>query len=303
MKRAFISGVLAAGCSFGPCVRCALAEAQPLDEGPSAAADDALRQDEAAESAISLQINVDVTNAYYYHGLVQQDTGVIVQPAAILTIRLYERNDFTVEALLGTWNSFGENSGTATGTIIRDWYESDVIAGVTFAAGKASLTASFSLFTSPSGAYDLVQELDFTFAYDDSEALGAFAVQPYLQLGFETGGNGSDSPDLDPGIYLELGIAPGFSFDVGKTTVSVSFPVSLGLSLSNYYQDAAGDDDTFGFVQVGAEASIPLPFGDRYGAWTLNAGVAGLFLGANTAELNGGKNAEFIGTIGLQLDF
>ncbi len=298
-----MSGVMAASWSLAPSFPCAAADAQPIEDGPSGAADDALSQEEAAESAISLQINVDVTNAYFYHGLVQQDTGVIVQPAAMLTIRLYERDDFAVEALLGTWSSFGENSGTATGTVIRDWYESDVIAGFTFTAGKASLTASYSLFTSPSGAFDAVQELDFTFEYDDSEALGAFALQPYFVLGFETGGNGSDSPDLDPGTYFELGIGPGFSFDLGKTSVSISFPVAIGLSLSNYYQDAAGDDETFGFFQVGAAASIPLPFGDRFGTWTLNAGVAGLFLGASTAEINGGDNAEFIGTVGLQLDF
>jgi hypothetical protein len=95
----------------------------------------------------------------------------------------------------------------------------------------------------------------------------------------------------------------GFSFDLGGTPVSVSSPVSAGLSLHDYYQDAAGDDDAFGYVQVGMQVAVPLPIGARYGRWTLNAGAAGLFLGDNTAAYNGGEDAEFIGTLGLQLNF
>jgi hypothetical protein len=258
---------------------------------------------EPSPSRFSLQVNLDFTNSYFYHGIRQQDEGLIVQPGAELAINIPERDDFRIDALLGTWNSFGRNGGTKTGGVINDWYEADLYAGFTITKGKLSLTTTYTFFTSPSDAYHTIEELDFLLEYDDSELLGKFALHPYLLLGLETGADGSDGADLDRGTYLEIGIAPGFSFDVEKTPVTVTFPISVGLSIDDYYQDAAGDDDTFGFVQAGVNASFPLPFGDRFGSWTLNTGAALMYLGDHTSEFNGGDDTEFIATIGVQLNF
>ncbi|XVJ60042.1 MAG: hypothetical protein HEQ23_11845 [Tepidisphaera sp.] len=262
----------------------------------------------AINSAISVQLNLDFTNAYFYRGIRQQDKGLIVQPAARLTTRLVDDADLKLDGFIGTWNSFGPNGGTQTGALVEDWYESDLYAGFTLTHGKLSLTTSYTFLTSPSDAFQTVQELGFTLSLDDSEwmkahSLGGFSLKPYATLAIETGSNGSDGPDLDNGTYLELGIAPGFPFDVGKTSVTLTFPASVGLSLSDYYQDAGESDDTFGFVQVGAKASIPLAEPGRFGAWTLNAGVSVLYLGDHTKAFNNGDDAEVIGTVGLQWNF
>jgi hypothetical protein len=254
-------------------------------------------------SAISVQLNLDFTNAYFYRGIRQQDKGLIVQPAARLTARLVDDADITLDGFIGTWNSFGPNAGTQTGGLIEDWYESDLYAGFTLTYDNVSLTTSYTFLTSPSDAFQEVEELGFTLALDDSEWMSAWALKPYATLVFETGSNGSDGPDLDNGTYFELGIAPGFSFDVAATPVTITFPASVGLSLSDYYQDAAGEDDTFGFAQVGAKASIPLGQPGRFGAWTLNAGVSVLFLGDHTKDFNKGDETEVIGTVGLQWNF
>jgi hypothetical protein len=260
---------------------------------------------QATKSPFSLQLNLDYTTAYFYHGIIQEDTGLILQPAAKLTVNLLEDGDFKIEAFVATWNSFhGQKTGASTrGDFTEYWYESDLLGGVALTKGKLSLAAQYVFLTSPSDAYETVQELDFTLAYDDSDLLGKCALHPYVLLGVETGADASDGADSDTGTYLELGIAPGFSFDVGRTPVAITFPASVGLSLEDYYQDATGDDDTFGFAQVGVKASVPLPFGERYGKWTLNAGVSALFLGDHTADYNGGDSEQIIGTIGLQLNF
>ena len=260
---------------------------------------------ETPKSPFSLQLNLDYTTAYFYHGIIQEDSGLILQPAARLTINLYEQGDFKIDGLLGTWNSFhGQKTGARTHSDFTDyWYESDFIGGAVLTKGKWSLTSTYAFLTSPSDAFETVQELDFSLAYDDSDLLGDFALHPYALIAIETGADASDGADSDPGTYLELGIAPGFSFDIGSSPVAISFPLSIGLSLHDYYQNAAGEDDTFGFAQVGVKASIPLPFGDRYGKWTLNAGVAGLFLGDHTADYNGGDHEQVIGTVGVQLNF
>lgn len=267
----------------------------PPPEAPAAA--------ETVGSAISVQLNLDFSNAYFYRGIRQQDKGLIVQPAARLTTRLVDDAGLMLDGFIGTWNSFGPNGGTQTGGLIEDWYESDLYAGFTLSHGKLSLTTSYTFLTSPSDAFQTVQELGFTLALDDSEWMKGLALKPYATLAIETGSNGSDGPDLDNGVYLELGIAPGFSFDMGKTPVTLTFPASVGLSLSDYYQEAGGSDDTFGFAQVGAKASIPLGEPGRFGAWTLNAGVSVLFLGDHTKAYNSGDDTEVIGSVGLQWNF
>lgn len=281
------------------------AQPAPAEQTPAASTPAPSAPTEPEKSPFSVQLNLDYTTAYFYHGIIQEDCGLILQPAARVTLNILEKDDWKLDTFLGTWNSFhGQKTGSRTHSDFTEyWYESDVIAGATLTYEKFSLTGSYTFLTSPSDAYETVQELDFTAAYDDSALLGAFALHPYALLGVETGADASDGADSDTGVYLELGIAPGFSFDIAKTPVSVSFPVSVGLSLDNYYQDAAGNDDTFGFAQVGVKASVPLPFGSRYGKWTLNAGVSGLFLGDNTSDYNAGDDFEVIGTVGVQVNF
>lgn len=290
------------------------ARAQPADTAP--AEDSAtqavqsrsgdLSSDAAAGNlgfAISVQFNLDFTNSYYYRGIRQQDKGLIVQPAARFTTRLVESEDFTLDGFFGVWNSFGSNGGSSTSDLSEDWYEADLYGGLTATRGKLAFTASYTFLTSPSDAFETVQELGFTLALDDSEWLKEWALKPYATLAFETGADASDGGDSDPGVYLELGVAPALSFDIGKTPVALAFPASVGLSLSDYYQDASGSDDTFGFAQVGAKASIPLGEPGRFGAWTLNMGVSVLFLGDHTEDYNSGESTELIGMVGLQVNF
>lgn len=264
-------------------------------------------QPEAAtesNSRLSLQLNLDATTAYFYHGINQEDTGFILQPAARLTYNLYEKEDLKLDAILGTWNSVHSRKTGATvgGDSASYWYESDLIGGVVLTSGKFSLTSTYTVLTSPSDAYKTVQELDFTLAYDDTEMLKDFALHPYATLGWEIGANGSDGGDSNAGIYLELGVAPGFTFDAGKTPVSISFPVTVGLSLHDYYQNGLGEDDTFGFASVGVKGSIPLNSEGRF-KWTLNAGVSAMFFGDHVADFNSGRDHQCVGTVGLQLNF
>jgi hypothetical protein len=253
----------------------------------------------------SFQLNFDYTNAYFYRGIRQEDSGLILQPAAKLTLNLHDADDFKLDTFFGTWNSFhGRRTGSAEGSDFNSyWYESDIYAGLTVTSGKISLSASYTFLTSPNNGFETVQELGFSLALDDSEWLKKWSLKPYATIAIETGADASDGADSDTGVYLELGIAPGFSIDIGTTPVAISFPASIGLSISNYYQDPAGNDSTFGFLQFGAKASIPLGEPGRCGAWTLNAGASALLLGNHTKDYNRGNSAELVATLGLQWNF
>lgn len=299
---------MALACAVGMGGVCGAALAQATDPGATSSPESAAEATAVAPvsgSAISVQINLDYTTAYFYRGIVQEDSGLIIQPAARLTANVVESDGFKLDAFAGTWNSFhGQKTGADTdGDFTEYWYESDLYGGLTLSAGKISLTTSYTFLTSPSDAYETVQELGFSLALDDSEWLRAWAMKPYATVAIETGADASDGADSDTGTYLELGIGPGFSFDVGSTPVTMVFSVAVGLSLSDYYQDAEGDDDAFGFAQAGVRASMPLGKPGRLGTWTLNAGVYVLFLGDHTSDYNGGEDTEVIGTVGLQWNF
>ena len=270
----------------------------------SAAAEDGAAAKAEGESPFHFQLNVDYATSYFYHGIIQEDTGLILQPAAKVTANLLARDDLTINAYLATWSSFhGQKTGTdGEGGFKDHWYESDVVGGLAVTRGAWSFSGQYALLGSPSDAYEAVQELDFSVGYDDSGALGAFALHPYASLAIEIGADASDGGDSDGGMYLELGIAPGFTAKALEKYIAISFPVAVGLSIEDYYQNADGEDDTFGFVQVGVKAAVPLLSG-KNGVWTLNAGVSGLFLGDHTAEYNGGDHEQVIAVVGLQLDF
>ncbi len=74
----------------------------------------------------------------------------------------------------------------------------------------------------------------------------------------------------------------------------MSFPTAVGLSLDDYYDDGAGDDDTFGFFQTGFTFAMPLGFiPPSAGSWQASAGVQFLWLGNNAAALNEHVNDHF----------
>lgn len=253
----------------------------------------------------SLQFNLDATTAYFYRGIIQEDSGWILQPAARVNVTLHENPQFKLDAFFSTWNSLhGQKTGADQGPALNNyWYESDLAGGVSLTKGPVTLTTSYTLLASPSDAFESVEELGFTLALDDSAWLESLTLKPYATIAFEIGSNASDGKDSDPGTYLELGIGPGFSFDVQESTIAITFPVAVGMSLNDYYQDAQGDDDFLGFVQAGVRASIPLGSRGAAGAWSLNVGASMLLLGNHTREYNGGQDAEFIGVAGLQWNF
>ena len=100
-------------------------------------------------------------------------------------------------------------------------------------------------------------------------------MAPHVLLAIELSGqaDGSNS-DTGEGVYLELGVEPGL--EVVDGNIGLSFPITLGLSLSNYYENgmpvAVDPDptfsDTFGFFSIGAAVGVPLTImGDSYGNW------------------------------------
>src|SRR6185503_7625548 len=115
---------------------------------------------------------------------------------------------------------------------------------------------------SPNGMFNTVHELAFKFA-------SATKFAPYFLLAQELGEFGADG-GANKGTYLELGVGPSWPLAGGKATIAI--PVKLGLSAHNYYE-LNGEDNAFGFFDVGALLTVPLSrVPASYGAWNVHVG-------------------------------
>ncbi|MEQ9455567.1 MAG: hypothetical protein RLN76_13370 [Phycisphaeraceae bacterium] len=250
----------------------------------------AVAQDDAEgpainSGAISLDLGIDTTSAYYFRGIAQENKGLILQPWATITVDLYEDDQINVAGYVGTWNSVHSHQPGGTDS----WYEADVIVGVSVGlpAGFTVDLAYINLYN-PRGGASFAQEIDLTVAYDDSEFLDELALNPYATIAWEFSG-GSDGVSGE-GTYLELGIEPSLTvLESEDYPVSLSLPVTAGFSLNNYYQDGGGNDPFFGFVSVGIAASTSLSFlPAEYGDWSASLGFDLLLLGDEANDVGRG---------------
>ena len=86
---------------------------------------------------------------------------------------------------------------------------------------------------------------------NDSKWLGAFALNPSLP-------GKSAAADGAPGVYLQLGVNPGYTVaPKSDYPLTISLPVTLGLSGSDYYEFGTTQNPTFGYVQFGPVFSVP----------------------------------------------
>jgi hypothetical protein len=140
------------------------------------------------------------------------------------------------------------------------------------------VTPSFLALLSPNDVFANSYNANLNFAYDDSEALGAFALHPHVTVLFELEGKAGSG--TDSGVYYEIGIAP--SVKVGEGTLS--FPVNLGLGSDGFY-GGVNSDDTYGYVSAGLALEYPLHFlPECLGQWAVKAQATYYNLGDNAAN-------------------
>jgi hypothetical protein len=260
---------------------------------------------------ISLSGGIDVPTDYYFRGIVQETEDFIMQPFFNLTFKLYEADEGVLTGVnftTGIWNSLHWGP-TGDKDLVGDphnWYEADAIAGLSATFFKdLTLGVTYTAYTSPNGFFNTVQEIALGVNYNDSKLLGPFALNPSLLIAFET--DGQADAGRNEGVYMQVGLAPGLTLlDKTSYPLTLTFPLTLGLSLSDYYEriGVGGGDDTFGYFSMGASLAVPLAFiPPSFGTWQLKATLQGLFLGDNLKAVNGGDGTEIIGTFGIAFSY
>ena len=223
---------------------------------------------------ISMSAGTDIVNQYYFRGIIQETGGFIMQPFLDASI------SFGAASLTaGTWSSLHSAGDPGFDGAPESFYETDFYAGIGGAAGAVGVDVTYTAYMSPRGSWGTTKEIALGLSHDS-------AVAPYATFAFELSGGAEGGPNK--GTYFELGIEPSAPLD---GPVGLSFPVTLGMSMSNYfeYMDASGSmtDAKFGFFSVGASLGIPLNTPEEYGSWELGLGLNALVFGEGLKAING----------------
>ena len=257
---------------------------------------------------VSFSLTNDCTTAYFFRGILQERNGFIWEPSAELGFSLWKGDGplSSVALGIGIWNSFQTAKTGATGGP-TNLYETDYYPSLTLGwQGGLETSVTYNVYTSPNGAFATTQEVALGLAFDDSELLGPFALGPTATFAFETD-NTSFGTDTKGG-YAEFGVEPGIELslpmdDAGDYPVTTSFPLAVGISLYDYYNDGVSND-VWGFFSFGLNASVPLAFiPNDFGAWSLGAGINVLVLNDTLKAINSNDNPYPVGTISLAMEY
>lgn len=253
---------------------------------------------------VAFSTGFDITTEYWFRGIGQENQGLILQPWVDATFELYSSDNLTLSGSVGLWNSIHDAvPGDA-------WYESDFYAGVGAEMGAIAVGASYIVLYNPAGGDIFAEEVDITLDIDVTAWDLPACLSPSITLAVETDG-GSDA-GTNKGTYLEIAFEPTFE-DVlgsGNAPVTLSIPMTLGLGLEDYYEDGMGNDDTFGYFDIGAVLSTPLSglIPADYGAWTASFGVHAIFLGDSAENISsafgtGNDDSSVYATFGLSMEY
>ena len=261
----------------------------------------------APPKRISGDAGVTFSTDYISRGIQLENQGLIAQPYGNLYFTAYEGKGGIVDKVTlfgGIWSSLhSEHTGTS-GNTVDAWYEFDWDVGVAFDFGKFNLNVMYIEFISPNNAFGTAHNLQFKLSYNDSDS--KIPLSPYAIVFVELAGKAGTG--TDEGVYIELGISPGFelSKDMG---LKVNFPIYVGLGLSDFYGDADGDDQFFGYAAAGAVLSMPIKFlnDGGFGTWTLSAGGYFYYFGDGVKDANKaiGTDTEydFMGQVAIGVSF
>jgi hypothetical protein len=252
-------------------------------------------------------LGLGFTTQYFFRGIQQENQGVIFQPWVEVGWDVHESTETVrdVDLTFGLWNSLHDSR---PGVLDGPWHEAAFYVDVPLQLGdRLWVGPRYTAYSSPNDAFDTVQELAFHARLDDRgmwfEGVDS-GLQPSAAIAFELEGQ-RDGGD-DRGVYLQVGIEPAIALgDAGELDLTLSLPVVFGFGLADYYEQiGGGDDDFFGYFDVGAVVTSALPFlPARMGKWTGDVGLHWLVLGDNNEDRNQGDSSELFVTVGMSTRF
>lgn len=266
-----------------------------LATGVALAPADSAHAEEAAPDYVSGTVGIDWNSHFVSYGFDVWGTGNnfgdndVINPYAEVA---FEIGDFSL--FTGFWADINDNAADSIGGDIQ---EIDYWVG----GGYGYESWSFSvLYQSWNYAGGIEHILDVNIGYDDTGLIiDDFAFNPSLTIHNRIG---SDNLGLDNGTILVFGVGPGFTiYEDEGTTIDMSIPVSVGISLEDSYFTAGGESG-YAYTSVGAAFSMPMTFiAEGYGDWSLGAALTMFF--TQGSVYNNNDDNFITGTLGVSLAF
>ena len=267
---------------------------------------------------------VDFLTAYFYRGIGQEDGDLIVQPWVEVTVNMIQDDvapwldGVDLQTSARSSHHFGATGNNGLSGNREKFYELDFRgSGTARVFERWSLGLAYMFRVAINDQIFDVQQLEFLIAFDDHDPNYGFQLSPYALIVQEVEGE-SDAGNqrrngFEVGTLIELGIRPEFELLwIANRPVTLAVPAKVGLSLNDYFEDPDGQDETFGYVDIGVEASYPVLMarsdGDRRFAVNLNVGLNVLFLGDSAQDISvengtGGDSVELIGKLAVTMDY
>lgn len=278
---------------------------------------------------IKLRVGGDMSHARFYRGIGQENQGLVLSLFADASIVFFEDRgsgifDFaSVDFGISTHQYSGPNGGNRVNSneklVEIDGYGGFTVGFMDRWALSAYPRQRVAIGKATPAFDGDVHSFDLILRYDDASEAFDWKLSPYFTMSFEYEGQSdliSKSGDRNSlSIYVETGVRPQFElFRWNNRPVHLTVPLTMGLSLHDYYQDpATKDDDLFGFLELGLELSGTLVQKGMSGTsrsldirWM--AGLYFLYLGDNAAaisERNGtsGEAFNMMGKIGISINY
>jgi hypothetical protein len=267
-------------------------------------------QEEAAEDEgpnrgrISLSLTNDFTNVYFFRGIMQERDGFIWQPYDDVGLTLWEDEDAPINSVtlgMGIWSSFHSKKTLAGDSGPSNLYETDYYPSLTLGLpGNFETSFIYYVYTGPNGSFDTVQEMTILLSYDDSDLLGRWAMGPTLSFAAELD---RTSFGDERGTFIGLGVEPTiWASESEDLPLTVTFPMEIGLSVDNYYEEPGRSNSNFGYVSWGLSVGSDVPFiPAEYGTWNVSVTGRGFYLNNALARANDDDRwyPQVVGSIGV----
>ena len=238
----------------------------------------AIAQDRCASEAAAAgeSLGIDIAPASYRSEAVRPDQGLLPPWLAVPFC----------------FADHGDPSGTSTTRVVGGSYMGLHRPRNSFGTVEETFSFGFDATDTGAGSFDCGLQSSFVLAVEldgrDRQA-GNVAVHAAAHLG----------------MYAQLGIEPSISLArLGSGDVTFAVPLTMGFCLKNYYVDVDGKGDLFGFLDLGAVASSPLPFlPSRLGLWHVDVGLHWLLFGDSNEQREPGESTDLIVSFGLSTTF
>lgn len=253
------------------------------------------------DSPFHLTGGLDLRDQYFFRGYNRASSGAVVQPYFTLLYTIYEDENIAITPHAGAWFNFTEEKGPENP---QHWNQFDAIVGVGVDWNRFTFDFQWQMLKSPSEIFQRSEEIGVDIRYDDRHLWpkdsAIAAVNPSVAFFHEYYDKNDSESDAYVGVGLEPELRP---FDVGRTPVTISFPLHFGGSYNGYYFDDRGGVDQAGFWSAGIKAGFDLSSSRNGPQYRLEAEVNYIRLLADSVErTNGGDGDDVMLRVGVSFE-